>query len=171
MVVASGSDVAGLGGILAASAQRAPWGWALLATVLLALYRGWPVIGKLYHERESGLMAQRAADMDDMRERIRMLEGRIDKSDRRHEAHIDILSQLHSAEIALMRHRLGLEAQINVGLMAAIRAGNPERLERVAELLETDRARREGEIALELAELVKLRVSAMDKIEKLRAEG
>ena len=87
MAVANTSD---MGEIILASAQRAPWGWALLASVVLALVKGWPVLTRIANERETGLLSQRAADMDKMSEKIAVLEARIEKQRADYEAQLGI---------------------------------------------------------------------------------
>lgn len=81
--------------ILAGSFQRAPWGWGLLATVLIALIKGWPVIARVNNERESNLLEERAEDMASMRAEIAELKVRMDVKDK-----------LHEAERAYDRHRI-----------------------------------------------------------------
>lgn len=66
--------------ILGSSFQRAPWGWALLASVLVALIKGWPALKKIAAERETGLLAARGEDIEDMRTRIGDLEKRVDQA-------------------------------------------------------------------------------------------
>lgn len=79
-----------MGEIIAASVERAPWGWALLGSVILAMVKGWPVLRRIGNERETGLLAARAADMDEMRDRIATLESRIEKQRVDYEAQLGI---------------------------------------------------------------------------------
>lgn len=121
-------------------------------------------------DAETKLREELMATNTRLEERITKMEVKFDRAERRHDTHLDIITQLHSAEIAAMRHRLGNEVLMNSSLLAAIRAGTPEKLGQVVTIIEADRARREENISAELAALVKLRAAALDKIEKLRAE-
>lgn len=124
-------------------------------------------IGTRPKMRELGISAKQR-ERNVLASRIDTLEARLDATERRHDTHIEILTQLHSAEIGVMRHRLANESLANVGLLSAIQAGNPEKLDRVVERIEADRARREANLAQEQAELVALRASALTKIAELR---
>lgn len=109
---------------------------------------------------------QTIAAAEQMREelsgRVGILEKRLDTQGKRHDAHIEILRQLHEGETALLRHRLNGEEQINIALMAVLKTLDVPA--RAMEALEASRARKQEAIATEQAELTKLRATAVERI-------
>lgn len=54
--------------------------WVLVFGLFGAMVKVWPAVRKLANERESGALAARAEDMDDMRKRIGDLETKVEKA-------------------------------------------------------------------------------------------
>lgn len=61
-----------------ASAIRAPWGWALLATVVLALIKVWPLLQLQAFNARQALRAEKRSDRVSLLERIEALEGKLE---------------------------------------------------------------------------------------------
>lgn len=76
----------GLGSILGSSIERAPWGWGVLIILVTAMVRLWPAMTKLSTDREKTLLAARADDNADLRQRVEDLETRLEQDRARHEA-------------------------------------------------------------------------------------
>lgn len=103
---------------------------------------------------------------DQLGARIEKLEERLDSQGKRHDAHIEILRQLHEGEIALLRHRLNGEEQVNLALMTVIKTLDVSH--KALEAIDATRARKQEAIAAEQAEMTKLRTSAIEKIAMLQ---
>jgi hypothetical protein len=82
--VIAGKGATGVGATIMASVERAPWGWALLLTVLAALIKGWPAIA------DSATRA-RTAIGDRRMSRIENLEIRMEEQRAAYEAELSIL--------------------------------------------------------------------------------
>ena len=96
---------------LTSSFERAPWGWGLFATVVLALIKGWPAISDAVTRARVALAEGRKSTIDDLRERIAALEGKVESAS----------AAAHAAELRLVY------AVSAVQLLAApIRADNPD---------------------------------------------
>jgi hypothetical protein len=54
--------------------------WVLVFGLFGAMVRAWPALKKLANERETGALASRAEDMDDMRKRIGELETKVERA-------------------------------------------------------------------------------------------
>lgn len=76
----------GLVGIVGSSIERAPWGWGVLIILVTAMVRLWPAMTKLSTEREKTLLAARADDNAELRQRVEDLEMRLEADRARHEA-------------------------------------------------------------------------------------
>jgi hypothetical protein len=101
----------GLVPILTSSFERAPWGWGLFAAVVLALIKGWPAISDAVTRARVALAEGRKSTIDDLRERIVALEGKVETAS----------TAAHAAEMKLVY------AVSAVQLLAArIRADNPD---------------------------------------------
>lgn len=101
----------GLALTLTSSFERAPWGWGLFAIVTLALIKGWPAISDAVTRARVAIAEGRKGTIDDLRERIVALEGKVESAS----------AAAHSAELRLVY------AVSAVQLLAApIRADNPD---------------------------------------------
>lgn len=78
--------------ILGGSMERAPWGWALTAAVVLALIRGWPALSDAAVRARSALSADRKTRYDKLEARISDLEARLERT----------VNGLHDAEMKLV---------------------------------------------------------------------
>lgn len=74
----------GIGGTFVASVERAPWGWALTFSVIIALIKGWPAIADAALKAKMALGDRRVS-------RIEKLEARIEEQRVSYEAEISIL--------------------------------------------------------------------------------
>lgn len=74
----------GAGKAVAASVERAPWGWLLTFSVIGALIRGWPAIVDATSRAKAALGDRRVS-------RIEKLEARIEEQRASYEAEISIL--------------------------------------------------------------------------------
>lgn len=77
-----------IGHILGSSFERAPWGWALAGTVILAVIKGWPAISDAATRAKTALGDRRLS--------------RIEKL----EAKIEVQRAAHEAEVGILRHQL-----------------------------------------------------------------
>jgi hypothetical protein len=103
--------VSGVGVAIASSFERAPWGWGLFAMVALALIKGWPAISDAVTRARIALAEGRKSTIDDLRDRIVALEGKVEHAS----------TAAHAAEMKLVY------AVSAVQLLAArIRAENPD---------------------------------------------
>lgn len=68
------------------SFARAPWGWALLALAVGGFVKLRPIMTKLAADREASLLAARAADNADLKDRVEKLEKRLEADRARHDA-------------------------------------------------------------------------------------
>lgn len=148
------------------------WSQALLAALnllvggaLVTFIRSRPSMKKLANEREANLLSERAAEMENMRERIAKLDKRQTEQARRHDTHIEILRQLHEGEIALLRHRLNGEEQVNIALMSVLQTLDVP--QKALDAIEATRERKREAIATEQAALTALRAAAVEKLAKL----
>lgn len=64
---------------LLGSIRAAPWGWALLATVLLALIRVWPALSRQAMEERAKIRGERREDLAGCVARCDILQAEIDK--------------------------------------------------------------------------------------------
>jgi hypothetical protein len=83
--------------ILAGSVQRAPWGWALLVTAVIALWRGWPAISDA---TTRALVARKAEKRLDALSRIIALESKVENYQ------AQMLALERQSNTALMAYRL-----------------------------------------------------------------
>jgi len=60
------------------SFQRAPWGWGLLATVVIGLIRAWPILAKQAIDAKAQLRQERRDDLKDYQRRLEAMGVRID---------------------------------------------------------------------------------------------
>lgn len=65
--------------ILLGSLRAAPWGWALLATVLIALIRVWPALSKQAMEERAKIRGERREDLANCVARCDLLQKEIDR--------------------------------------------------------------------------------------------
>lgn len=69
--------------ILGGSLERAPWGWALLATVLLALIKVWPILQLQVTKAREQLRKERRDDLHSCREELAAMSTRMDAVEQR----------------------------------------------------------------------------------------
>jgi uncharacterized protein YlxW (UPF0749 family) len=67
-----------LGALALSSFQRAPWGWGLLAAVLVALIKAWPVLALQAQQAREKRRAEHRDDLHDCQERLDILTQRVD---------------------------------------------------------------------------------------------
>jgi hypothetical protein len=60
--------------VIAGSLSRAPWGWLLLLTVVLALIKVWPVIQLQTLKARAALRGEQREDLDDCKTRMDALD-------------------------------------------------------------------------------------------------
>ena len=63
--------------IVTGSLSRAPWGWALLFTVVIALIKAWPVLQLQAMNAAAQLRGERRDALHDCTERMDLLEGKL----------------------------------------------------------------------------------------------
>ena len=85
--------------------------WVLVFGLFGAMVKAWPALKKLANERESGALAARAEDMDDMRKRISDLEAKVETAS----------ASAHAAEMKLVYAVSAIQL-----LAARVRADNPD---------------------------------------------
>lgn len=68
----------GIGALLSDSFTRAPWGWALLATVIVALIRIWPAMSRQAIEARAQLRKEKREDLGDCQKRLDEVSLRLD---------------------------------------------------------------------------------------------
>lgn len=85
----------GLLTVLGSSVARAPWGWGVLIVLVTIFARLRPLMTKLAQERETSLLAARAEDNAELKDRVAALEARLDSE-----------RVKHDAERAIDRHRI-----------------------------------------------------------------
>jgi len=82
----------GIPAALLSSMERAPWGWALLVIISIALIRAWPALAKLSIEARQQLRTEKRADLTDCKVRLDMVEKRLRT----------VEAQSHSFELKLL---------------------------------------------------------------------
>lgn len=77
------------------SVAQAPWGWALLVIVILALIKVWPIIAAQADRARAQFRSERRGEMDSMRERISALEAKVEAANEKsHEVELKLVSAL-----------------------------------------------------------------------------
>lgn len=142
-----------------------PLGWITAAgsvgaffTLLAVLVRQWVPLRQLKITSDGRLIETLTARVD-------KLERRLESQAKSHSTHIEILRQLHEGEIALVRHRLNGEAQINIALMTVLETLDVS--PKTIDAIQASRARMQESIAAEQAEMTKLRASAVERLARL----
>lgn len=115
----------GLGHTIAASVERAPWGWGLFFAVVVALIKGWPAISDAATRAKTALGDRRLS-------RIEKLEAKLEEQRASFEAEISILRHdLNNANTCLDLLLTLLETQPEKAAEHAARIGRM-RTERAA---------------------------------------
>lgn len=65
--------------IIQGSLERAPWGWALLTTVLIVLIKMWPAIALQAQQARDALRKERRDDLSECQKKIEALTTRLDR--------------------------------------------------------------------------------------------
>lgn len=60
---------------IAASVERAPWGWGVLVILIGSYFKLKPLMQRLANEREASLLEERAEEMAEMRKQIKALQA------------------------------------------------------------------------------------------------
>lgn len=105
-----------IGGTVVASVERAPWGWALTFSVIVALIKGWPAIADAALKAKMALGDRRVS-------RIEKLESKIEEQRASYEA-----------EIGILRHDLNNVRACFDMLLALIEAAPEKASEHVARI-------------------------------------
>lgn len=95
--------IADVGAVLGGSIERAPWGWALLATVVLALIKVWPVLHLQVIEAKAKLRQERRDDLSDCKSRLDEMTKRLDATEHdMRQAEIAAQDRYHELEMKLL---------------------------------------------------------------------
>lgn len=86
--------------ILSGSVARAPWGWALMVTAMIALWRGWPAISDATTRALVARKAEKRLDAESALSRIIALEGKVESYQ------AQMLALERQSNTALMAYRL-----------------------------------------------------------------
>jgi hypothetical protein len=85
---------------LAGSFQRAPWGWALLVTVIVALIRVWPALSKQAMESRLQVRTERRSDLGDCQRRLDEMGKRVDGLEEKlHQTDLKLLGAISAYRI------------------------------------------------------------------------
>ncbi|KQM37926.1 hypothetical protein [Sphingomonas sp. Leaf10] len=128
---------------ITASFERAPWGWALAGSVILAIIKGWPAIVDASLRAKMALGDRRVS-------RIEKLEKKIDDQRVSYEAEIGVLRASYEAEISILRHELNNVTQAFEALLTRIEI-KPEAAAEHAERIREMRARQQTDSTAEKA--------------------
>lgn len=97
-----------IGEMIAGSAQRAPWGWALLATILITLIKVWPIINLQVITARAKLRQEKRDHLNDCEEQLAELRGKLDGA----------IERIHNIEMRLVgtvtAYRI-LEVEVDAG--------------------------------------------------------
>jgi hypothetical protein len=144
--------------------------WVLVVMVaggiLTAIVKIAPRWRELGQTGEANFRAALIARVDKLEAEVKDLNKVIAANERRHDAHINILQQLHGAEMALMRHKLAGEQQVRISLITALQSIAPDAP--VIQAIERSMAGHEKAVGDEQAELTRLRAEAVTQIAALR---
>jgi hypothetical protein len=138
----------------------------VLGSIVIAVVKIAPRWRELGLGGEANFRAALIARVDKLEAEVKELNKTIASNERRHDAHINILQQLHGAEMALMRHKLAGEQQIRISLITALQSIAPDAP--VIQTIERSMAGHEKALADEQAELTRLRTEAVREIAALR---
>ena len=133
------TDVDAIGRIFLASVERAPWGWGMFVTVIVALWRGWPAI------IDASVRARMA--LGDRRL------GRIEKLEQR----IDQQRVSFEAEISILRHDLN-NANTCLDLLLTLLEAQPEKAAEHAARIKAMMDRRARDLSAEKATIRAARI-------------
>lgn len=75
--------------IIQGSLERAPWGWALLATVILALIKTWPILSLQAQTARDKLRSENRSDLSDCQKQIKDLRAELETV-KEHVHHIEL---------------------------------------------------------------------------------
>ncbi len=64
--------------LVISSMERAPWGWVLMVTVLLALIKTWPIIHLQVMNAKATLRGEERSDLGDCRQELQATNKRLD---------------------------------------------------------------------------------------------
>lgn len=93
--------------------------WVLVFGLFGAMVKVWPALKKLANERESGALAARAEDMDDMRKRITDLEAKVDEAS--HAAHAAEMKLVYAVSaVQLLAAKIRHDAPNDPALLQAM---------------------------------------------------
>lgn len=70
-------------GMVLGSFERAPWGWAMLGTLVLALVKGWPAIVDAASRAKAARVAEQRDEDKDLAGRVRSLEAKFETASAR----------------------------------------------------------------------------------------
>lgn len=122
---------------VAASFERAPWGWGVLVILLGFFVRLRPIMARLASERETSLLEARAKDNAELRGRVEALERRLDAE-----------RTQHDAERAVDRHRINNLTQCLDALLMLLEMAPDKASEHVSRIKEM----RDRQITMESVE-------------------
>src|SRR5882757_616955 len=78
-------------GIVISSMERAPWGWVLTVTVILALIKTWPIIQLQVLNARAVLRGEERSDLHNCNEKVKELDGRLTET----------IARVHAIEMKL----------------------------------------------------------------------
>lgn len=126
----------GVGAVMTASLERAPWGWALLGTVVLALIKAWPVLRKLGIDENAGIRSEYVSEIKSLREEVHNLRTENDGLRREIRELHDLLSGIRRQSLAdqaaAIRNIPAVSEAVSEAAVRAVRAaGDAELIDRI----------------------------------------
>lgn len=89
-----------LGALVVGSFQRAPWGWALLGTVVLALIKVWPILSLQVIQARAKIRSEDHEELTSCRGRLDAMEVRVTAAEgRAHQFEMRLMGTLQAYRI------------------------------------------------------------------------
>jgi hypothetical protein len=118
--------------LIQSSFERAPWGWALLGTVILALVKTWPIMSLQVQQAREKLRAENRTDLSDCQKQIKEMRGEMGNLHRQfHELELKLVGAIQGfrileAEVTALRPDALSLVQARAALSAAFTIASHE---------------------------------------------